>query len=127
MLTRLVVVAVLAAVVAVVAWRARRPADTTDAAGRRVPSELVGDTDRTWIVFSTPFCATCGPVEEQLRQRFPEHDVRRADVEQWAATAIDLGVRRAPTVVRVDRAGSVDLVLAGPDAVRGHLGLAALT
>lgn len=126
MLLRLVLVLVLAAVVAVVALRSRRPADAHRADGHRVPAELLGDGDRTWIVFSTPYCATCGPVEAQLRQRFPTDDVRRADVEAFASTAAELGVRRAPTVVRVDQLGVVDLLLAGPEAVREHLGVSAL-
>jgi len=126
MLLRLLLVVVLGVIVAAVALRTRRPTAPDAANGHRVPDALVGRAERTWIVFATQYCASCGPVEAQLRERFPDHVVVRADVEQWAEVASDLGVRRAPTVVRVDSTGTVDLMLAGPEAVREHLGLATL-
>lgn len=128
MTSRLVTIAILVALVAVATWRHRRPSAPLEVPpGHRVPSALVGDADATWIVFSTPYCATCGPIERELVDRFPDHEVRRADVEQFAHTASALGVRRAPTVVRVDRAGDVHLILAGADAVRDHLAVTAST
>lgn len=141
MFVRLMVVLALMLVVGgLTVFRSRRQTVTDEDLGLRVPSALLAEAagasigesspadgaHRTWIVFTTPFCATCGPVERLLRERFREDAVVRAEVEEWAETAQALGVRRAPTVVRVDAEGAVELMLPGPDAIREHLAVASL-
>jgi hypothetical protein len=127
MILRLVIVLALVAVLAVVGVRRRRhPALSDVDLGLLLPTELLGETEHTWVVFSTPYCATCGPVESLLRERFPTDEVRRAEVADWTETVHALGVRRAPTVVRVDRQGAVELQLAGPEAIREHLAVSSL-
>jgi hypothetical protein len=127
MLVRLLLVVVLVAVMAVVTLRYRRgPAPSDVDLGLLLPDTLLGATPHTWIVFSTPYCATCGPVENLLRQRFPDDEVRRVDVSAWPDVVHALGVRRAPTVVRADQAGAIELQLAGPEAIRAHLAVTSL-
>ena len=61
------------------AWR--RPPDVLSSGGPAcstesrprpsVPRALLDGAERTWVVFTTPYCASCGPVEERLRQSDP--------------------------------------------------------
>ena len=46
-------------------WQARiqRPV----ARSPRVPTELLDGAERTWVVFTTPYCASCGPVSPKIR------------------------------------------------------------
>jgi hypothetical protein len=127
MLARLVLVLVVIGVVAVITLRYRRtPAPSDIDLGLLLPDALLGGTPHTWVVFSTPYCATCGPVENLLRQRFPDDEVRRVDVSAWPDVVHALGVRRAPTVVRADQQGAIELQLAGPEAIREHLAVSSL-
>lgn len=126
MLVRVLIVAALAALVVFAVLRTRRPVDSDVALGLRVPADLLARNRHTWIVFSTPYCATCGPAEVLLRERFPADDVRRAEVADWPETVEALGIRRAPTALRVDQAGAVEVMLAGPEAIRQHLAVASL-
>jgi hypothetical protein len=90
-------------------------------ADKRVPAELLGPGDRTWVLFSTPTCATCGPAEQQLRDRDPDATVRRIDATERADLTQALGIRAAPTVLLAGPDGSILLRLAGPRAVMAHL------
>ena len=102
-----------------VQWQARQqrmPASTP-----RVPSELLGDHDRTWVVFTTPFCASCGPVKEQLAEQDPLAGIVTVDATREPHLADAFSVRSAPTVLLVDRAGSVQARLVGAPAVRDYL------
>ena len=75
MTARLVLVALLLAAFAVAPALHRRrmgrmqdhPADATTA----LPGHLVEGSSRTWVLFTTPWCATCGPVEARLRAHDP--------------------------------------------------------
>ena len=86
-----------------------------------VPSELLGDGDRTWVVFTTPFCASCGPVKEQLAEQDPSAEIVTVDATREPHLADAFGVRSAPTVLLADRAGTVQARLVGAPAVRDYL------
>ena len=98
------------------ARRQRMPASSP-----RVPSELLGDSDRTWVVFTTPFCASCGPVKEQLAEQDPGAEVVTVDATREPHLASAFSVRSAPTVLLADRSGSVQARLVGAPAVRDYL------
>src|SRR5205823_8989484 len=40
-----------------------------------IPRALLDGAPRTWVVFTTPYCASCGPVEDRLRQSDPDSRV----------------------------------------------------
>jgi hypothetical protein len=122
-IVRLVVVTVLAlglalARLALRTWRSnlqRQPP------GERLPAELVGDGPRTWVLFSTPWCATCGPAERQLRAADPTATVVRIDATDRPDLVDTLRIRTAPTVLLAGPDGRVLRRLAGPDAVSAHV------
>lgn len=123
-MTRLLVVAGLLALFAVAkVWydrRAIRLAERTDAEHPAVPEQLRGP-GRTWLVFATEFCATCGPVVDRLHDLRPDDTVRKVMVEDDPALADRFSVRTAPTLLEVDRDGRVVDSVAGPDAVLRHV------
>lgn len=101
-------------------WQARlqhQPAS----ASPRVPVELLGDGDRTWVVFTTPFCASCGPVKEQLADEDPLAHVVTVDATREPHLADAFAVRSAPTVLLADGNGDVRARLVGAPAVRNYL------
>jgi hypothetical protein len=87
----------------------------------RIPDDLLSDRPTTWVVFSTPYCASCGPVADMLRHAEAASGVVMVDATKHPDLADAFRVRRSPTVLRADRAGTVDLRLVGPEAVRDHL------
>lgn len=125
---RLVVVAVL--VVAVVALtlvhRRRSAADAARGSGGlpALPDGLLGGAPATWVIFTTPFCASCGAVQAQLEQAFPHHRVVKVDATEQIELAERYDVRRAPTTLLADRAGAVLERFVGPEAVRDFIGTA---
>lgn len=80
-----------------------------------VPAEVLGP-GRTWLVFSTELCATCGPVAAALERRFPADTVRLLRVEDHPDLAKDFSIRTAPTVMEVAADGAVATTLAGAAA-----------
>lgn len=125
MITRLVVVVVLLAGVAVACrgYRSRRARLTDDPpVGTRVPAELRKGADRTWVVFTTPYCAGCGPVEERLRSSDPGARVVRVDATRDPLLAEAFAVRSAPTAVLADADGRVQARLVGAEAVHRWAG-----
>ncbi len=54
-----------------------------------VPAGLRADAERTWVVFTTPYCATCGPVEDHLRAADPDARVVRVDATPEELAAAD--------------------------------------
>ena len=103
-------------------YRRRRAALVTEQPSHPlVPASLVGGAERTWVVFSTPYCAACGPVEEHLRAADPHARVVRVDVTREPHLAEAFGVRTAPTIVLADAAGRVQRRLVGTEAVRQAL------
>ncbi len=82
-----------------------------------VPATLLAGADRTWVVFTTPYCAACGPVEESLRTSDPEARVVLVDATREPALAQAFRVRSAPTALLADAEGRVQAHLVGTDAV----------
>jgi thioredoxin-like negative regulator of GroEL len=72
-------------------------------------------------VFTTRFCAACGPVAEQLRACDDGARVVTVDVEQAPELAGAYRVRSAPTVVLAGSGGEVRARLVGPASVRDYL------
>ena len=116
----LVVVAVLLAVALVTRlYRSRRAALAAEQPNHPlVPASLLGGAERTWVLFTTPYCATCGPVEDHLRAADPDARVVRVDATREPDLAHAFRVRTAPTIVLADAAGRVQQRLVGAEAVR---------
>jgi hypothetical protein len=120
MTARLLVVAVMLGLFAVapVLWRRRQ---RSIAAGPTehppVPSALLDGSDRTWVLFTTPWCASCGPVEERLRASDPDARVIRVDATREPELAGAFSVKSAPTALLADRDGRVQARLVGAAAV----------
>lgn len=83
-----------------------------------VPAALRGDAERTWVVFTTPYCASCGPAEERLRAIDPGARVVRVDAAREPTLAAAFGIRSAPTAVLADADGRVTERLVGAEAVQ---------
>ena len=90
-----------------------------------LPASLVGGSPRTWVVFTTPYCASCGPVERRLRDAEPESRVVVVDATEHPALADSFHVRTAPTVLLADAGGRVETRLVGAPAVTAFLGASA--
>ena len=97
--------------------RQRRPHPT-------VPAELLDGSDRTWVVFTTPYCASCGPVREQLAGADPGARLVTVDATREPHLASAFDVRSAPTVLLADAAGRVTARLVGVRAVSDYLATA---
>lgn len=82
-----------------------------------VPAVLLAGAERTWVVFTTPYCAGCGPVEESLRASDPGARIVRVDATREPALAQAFSVRSAPTAVLADADGLVQARLVGTEAV----------
>ena len=88
---------------------------------QRVPPELLSGAERTWIVFTTPLCASCGPVKEQIELEDPSGRIITIDATREPHLAEAFDVRTAPTVVLADATGEVRARLVGAPAVRDYL------
>lgn len=97
-------------------WRMRRAADQRDHAGLPDLPETLRGPDDTYVVFTTRYCAQCGPVERELRKR-PGATVHVIDVEHEPQLAARYRVRSAPTVIEAASTGRVRRRLVGADAV----------
>ena len=102
-----------------VQWRARQ--QRTPDRLPRVPDELLAGADRTWVVFTTPYCASCGPLKEQLAREDPAARVVTVDATREPHLADAFSVRSAPTVLLADGSGEVSARLVGAPAVRDYL------
>lgn len=100
-------------------WRAglatRRPAHPL------MPASLLAGADRTWVVFTSPYCATCGPVEARLRADDPDARVVKIDATREPHLANAFSIRSAPTVLLADGAGNVTARLVGAEAVDAYI------
>ncbi len=120
MTVRLLVVAVLLAAFAVapLLYRHRmRRLQVQPVDGASLPGHLLEGAHRTWVLFTTPWCATCGPVEERLRAHDPGARFVTVDATREPDLAGAMGVRSAPTVLLADGDGRVRTRLVGPEAV----------
>ena len=82
-----------------------------------VPDALRAGAERTWVIFTSPYCASCGPAEERLRASDPGARVVRVDATREPVLAKAFGVRSAPTAVLADAGGRVQARLVGSEAV----------
>ncbi|MEL7206695.1 MAG: thioredoxin family protein [Actinomycetota bacterium] len=125
----LVVLAVLALFAAVrpLLARSRRRAERRPVPDLTLERFAVTGADRTWLVFTTPYCATCGPLVEELRARRPADAVVEVDATVEHELSARLGVRRSPTVFVLDGDGHVEDRHVGAEATRASLAGLAVT
>ncbi len=122
--TRAVVVVIILLAVALAgrlyrAWRARLQDEKP--VHPLVPDSLRAGADRTWVVFTSPYCATCGPVEARLRASDPEARVVKVDATREPELADAFSIRSAPTVLLADGGGNVTTRLVGAEAVAAYV------
>lgn len=86
-----------------------------------VPASLLAGAARTWVVFTSPYCATCGPVEARLRASYPDARVVKVDATREPHLADAFSIRSAPTVLLADGAGNVTARLVGAEAVTEYV------
>ena len=122
--TRALIVVVILLAVALAgrlyrAWRTRledeRPAHPL------IPTSLRAGAHRTWVIFTSPYCATCGPVEARLRASDPSARVVKVDATREPDLADAFSVRSAPTVLLADGDGNVTARLVGATAVDNYV------
>jgi hypothetical protein len=128
----LVLVAFVVVVGAITAWYKRRSAadealGATDAVTGEhrwpaLPDDLRGERPATWVIFTTPYCASCNAVQAQLEAAFPHHEVRKVDATERTDLADAYEVRRAPTTIVADAAGTIVERLVGPESVAAFIG-----
>lgn len=82
-----------------------------------VPASLLDGAPRTWLVFTTPYCASCGPVEASLRASDPTARVVKVDATREPSLADAFSIRSAPTALLADGDGRVMARLVGAEAV----------
>lgn len=87
----------------------------------RVPAALLGGAQRTWVVFTTPYCATCEPVKESLVSSDPGARVVTVDATREPHLADAFHVRSAPTAILADADGEVRTRLVGAAAVSQYV------
>ena len=76
---------------------------------------------RTWVVFTTPLCASCEPVKSKLAETDPEAHLVTVDATREPHLADAFHVRSAPTVLLADAAGHITERLVGVAAVDRYL------
>lgn len=86
-----------------------------------IPAALWAGAERTWVVFTSPFCATCGPVSERLQASDPGARVVKVDATAEPGLADAFSIRSAPTVLLADGQGRVQARLVGADAVEEYV------
>ena len=123
-LARGVVVLVLLFAVALAArlyrqWRLR--VQTAQPDHPTMPATLLAGAERTWVIFTTPFCASCGPVAERLEASDPGARVVKVDATREPHLADAFSVRSAPTVLLADGEGQVQARLVGAEAVESYV------
>lgn len=100
-------------------WRAGLHHETR--AVPRLPAELVTGAERSWVVFTTPYCATCEPVKQRLAAYDPDARVVTVDATREPHLANAFHVRAAPTVLLSDETGEVKHRLVGAAAVMDYV------
>lgn len=82
-----------------------------------VPASLLDGAPRTWVIFTTPYCAGCGPAEANLRACEPGARVVKVDATREPLLADAFSVRSAPTAILAGARGEVMARLVGTEAV----------
>ena len=123
-LARGLVVIVLLFAVALLArlyrqWRATL--QTADPEHPNMPASLLAGAERTWVVFTSPYCATCGPVSDRLQASDPGARVVKVDATREPHLADAFSIRSAPTVLLADGQGRVQARLVGAEAVEAYM------
>jgi thioredoxin-like negative regulator of GroEL len=123
-LARGLVVIVLLFAVALLArlyrhWRATLQA--AHAEHPNMPASLLAGAERTWVVFTSPYCATCGPVSDRLQASDPGARVVKVDATREPHLADAFSIRSAPTVLLADGQGRVQARLVGAEAVEAYM------
>lgn len=98
------------------ALQSHRPAHPRLPDQLRHPSAL-----RTWVVFTTPYCASCGPVKDKLADVDPDAHVVTVDATREPHLADAFSVKSAPTVLLANADGHVTERFVGADAVNRYL------
>ena len=127
LLTRGIVVVLLLFAVALAArlyrqWRSG--VQTAQPQHPPVPPSLRAGAERTWVVFTSPYCATCGPVAARLEAHDPGARVIKVDATREPHLADAYSIRAAPTVLLADGDGRVQARLVGADAVEEYVSAA---
>jgi len=115
MVVRLVITALVLLGVAVAsrAYRRWREKLSHPVAVPPLSSDLIDGAERTWVVFTTPFCAQCGPVMERIGSVDPGARIVTVDVADRPDLADRFAVRTAPTVLLAGADGFVRARLVG--------------
>lgn len=119
----LVVAAIIALIVFGRGWYLRYRAAIVAAQPEhpRLPAALVSAAERTWVVFTTPFCASCEPVKQRLAAHDPAGEIVTVDATREPHLADAFHVKSAPTVLLADAAGVITERLVGAGAVHAYL------
>ena len=115
MLARLLITAAVLLLVALGArlYRRWREGLAAPVAVPPLSAELLDGAERTWVVFTTPFCAQCGPVMERIGTVDPGAHIVTVDVADRPDLADRFAVRTAPTVLLAGADGFVRARLVG--------------
>lgn len=117
---RLAVVVLVALLVAgaPAVWRRRQEAlQRGPAEHPPLPEALRAGAERTWVVFTSPYCASCGPAADRLRAADPGARVVTVDASRDRDLARAFRVRAAPTLLLADGDGRVRARLVGVEAL----------
>jgi hypothetical protein len=106
MTSRLLVLVALASGCGVLVWVRARWQQGGITGGAVIPAGLVPAGQISWLVLTTPWCASCGPVVERL-EADGELPVVVVDVAERPDVSRALDLRQAPTVLRVGPGGEV--------------------
>jgi hypothetical protein len=101
--------------------RSHRRADNAELPDVHLADFVVPGTPRTWVVFTTPYCATCGPLMDEIEHALPDDGVVGVDATDHPDLTGHLGVRRSPTVFEIDPQGRVIDRMIGAEATRAQL------
>lgn len=123
MFLRLAVVAVVIALFVVARyaygrWRAGLQSEARP--HPKLPAELLDGAARTWVVFTTPLCASCGPARAHLAASDPDARIVTIDATRRPELADAFHVRSVPTVLLTDHTGDIHERLVGAAAVRDY-------
>lgn len=109
-MTRVLLVLAIVGVVAVIGALYRRSHARHAARPIAAPpfeAEITAGAERTWVVFTTKYCATCEPTIDRLRSDDPDARLVKLDVADRPDLARRYDVRSAPTVLLAAADGTV--------------------
>lgn len=96
-------------------WRISlaQPVDTPPFSAELMGDATVDGAPHAWIVFTTPYCASCGPVMDRIGTVDPGAPIVTVNVGDRPDLADRFSVRTAPTVFLAGSDGSVRARLVG--------------